>query len=133
MNTIVARLQETAQRFQSRFTSALCIVGLFFGGAASGLAQNVKLAPRPAADYQNKYEAYGGLSFLNFQAGQDLPKRMNLGGGEVMGTWWLFDRLGVAADYRVEAGTTPVLPVHGFNRVLVTQNNGMAGVQHRCP
>ena len=101
--------------------------------AASSLAQNGKLAPRPLADYQNKYEVYGGLSFLNFQAGQDLPKRMNLGGGEAMGTWWLFDRLGVAADYRIEAGTTPVLPVHGFNRVLVTQNIGMAGVQYRGP
>lgn len=101
--------------------------------AAAAPAQNGKLAPRLVADYQNKYEVYGGLSFMNFQAGQDLPKRMNLGGGEAMGTWWLFDRLGVAADYRFEAGTTPVLPVNGFNRVLVTQNIGMAGVQYRGP
>ena len=131
--TIVARTQGTASRLRQRLTAAARGVAFALVGVASAFAQNGKLAPRPIADYQNKYEGYGGLSFLNFQAGQNLPKRMNLGGGEVMGTWWVLDRLGVAADYRIEAGTTPVLPVHGFNRVLVTQNIGMAGVQYRGP
>ena len=39
--------------------------------------------------YDNKYEVYGGLNYMNFQAGQNLPKRMNLGGGEFLGTYWL--------------------------------------------
>ena len=47
---------------------------------------------------------------MNGQAGQNLTKRYNMGGGEVMGTYWLGPKLGIAADYRLEAGTTPVFP-----------------------
>lgn len=134
MTTILSHTQESRkQRHRPGLTAIASTIALLLAGAGAAQAQNGKLAPKAPADYLNKYEVYGGLSFLNFQAGQNLPKRMNLGGGEAMGTWWLFDRLGLAADYRIEAGTTPVLPVHGFNRVLVTQNIGMAGLQYRGP
>ncbi len=95
-------------------------------------AQN-KLSPAAHATYDNRYEVYGGINFMNFQAGQNLPKRMNFAGAEAMGTYWLTDHLGVAADYRFEGGTTPVFANPIYNRVAVFQNIGMAGVQYRGP
>ena len=104
--------------------------------ATSAEAQNGKIGPAAQATYDNKYEVYGGINYMNFQAGQDLPKRMNLAGAEVMGTYWLTDRLGIAGDYRFEGGTTPVLPSPASfrpSRQLVFLNAGMAGVQYRGP
>ena len=95
-------------------------------------AGRAKLAAASIASYDNKYEVFGGLNFLNGQAGQTLPKRYNLGGGDVMGTYWLTSKLGAAADYRIDAGTTPVLSPY-YNRVLVTQQIVMGGVQYRGP
>jgi hypothetical protein len=88
--------------------------------------------------YDNRYEIYGGLNFMNFQAGQDLPKRMNLGGGEFLGTYWLTSHLGLGVDYRGEAGTTPVLAAasaypYNLGRPLVYMNMGMLGAQWRGP
>ncbi len=137
LTTIVGRIRETLQQQTLtqtfRSLAAIASAAALLLTAAAAHAQNGKLAPKVAADYENKYEVYGGASFMDFQAGQNLPKRMNLGGAEAMGTWWVLDRLGVAADYRFEGGTTPVFPVHGFNRVPVFQNIGMAGVQYRGP
>ena len=83
--------------------------GLVSGGAVAAKAQGQgKLAAAPPVTYANRYELYGGLNFMNFQAGQNLPKRMNMGGGEISGTYWLKPKLGLVADYRGEAGTTPV-------------------------
>ncbi len=105
-------------------------------------AQASKIGPEALANYDNRYEVYGGLSFMNFQAGQNLPTRMNMGGGELEGTYWLSGssvwrtHLGVSADYRFEAGTTPVFPSPGSvnpARDLVRMNIGMAGVQWRGP
>jgi hypothetical protein len=98
-------------------------------------AQN-KLGPAAAVSYDNKYEIYGGLNYMNFKAGEDLPKRMNLGGAEIEGTWWATPKLGVAAEYRGGAGTTQVLPnagIYGIHRPLVFLNMGLAGVQYRGP
>jgi hypothetical protein len=93
-----------------------------------------KIALAALPTYDNKYEIYGGLNYMNFQAGQNLPKRMNLGGGEVMGTYWLNRKLGVAADYRLDAGTTPVFANCCVNnRPLVYLNTFMGGVQYRGP
>jgi hypothetical protein len=139
-------------------------VGLLMAGAAQVQAQGTvapqttqttvpiagsKIALAAPVTYDNKYEIFGGLNFQNFQAGQTLPKRMNLGGGEILGTYWLpFDvpflrNLGVAADYRIDAGTTPVKPNAGItepnatggtginNRPLVYLNTLMVGAQYR--
>jgi hypothetical protein len=97
-----------------------------------------KIGPAAPVTYDNRYEIYGGLNFMNFQAGQALPKRMNLGGGELLGTYWLTTHLGLAADYRGEAGTTPVFPQaaqfpYNFGRPLVYMNMGMVGAQWRGP
>jgi hypothetical protein len=97
------------------------------------VSSNVKVALPQVANYDNKYEVYGGLSFMNGQAGQDLPKRYNMGGGELMGTYWLGSHLGAAVDYRLEAGTTPLFPNPFYNRVLITQNIVSGGVQWRGP
>ncbi len=100
-----------------------------------GVFEN-KLPQAVGPVYNDKYEIYGGLSFMNGQAGQVLPKRYNMGGGEVMATYWLGSRvvpkLGVVADYRLELGTTPVISPY-YNRVLVYQNIAAGGVEYRGP
>ncbi len=102
-------------------------------GTAAASGQN-KLGPAAPVTYDNKYEVYGGVNFMNFQAGQNLPKRMNFAGAEFLGTYWLTGHLGVAADYRGEAGTTPVV-ANPFvnNRPLVYMNMIMGGAQYRGP
>ncbi len=97
-----------------------------------------QITPVRVTTYTEKWTLFGGLSFMNGQAGQNLPKRYNMGGGEVMATYWLghaaVPRLGVAADYRIEAGTTPLLPnPFNLNRVLVYQNIFSGGVEYRGP
>jgi hypothetical protein len=74
---------------------------------------------------------------------------MNLGGGEVLFTYWLpgsskfLKNLGLSADYRFDAGTTPVFANSGItepnaiggtginNRPLVKMNTFMGGAQYR--
>jgi hypothetical protein len=108
-------------------------MGALLAGAVVAEAQN-KLGPNAPVSYDNRYEVYGGINFMNFQAGQTLPKRMNFAGGEILGTYWLTRKLGLGLDYRGEAGTTPVLP-NPFvnNRPLVYMNALMAGAQYRGP
>jgi hypothetical protein len=111
----------------------LFAAGLVLAGSAQ--AQQ-KLGGTPPVTYDNRYEVYGSLNFMNFQAGQNLPKRMNLGGGEFLGTYWLKNRWGLGAEYRGEAGTTPVFPqadVFGIHRPLVYMNMALAGMQYRGP
>lgn len=91
------------------------------------------LAPGRGPSYQNRWDVYGGLAFANGQAGQNLPKRYNMGGGEGQFTYWLSPKLGIAGDYRWAAGTTPVLPNPIYNRPLVMQNIFAGGVQYRGP
>jgi hypothetical protein len=112
---------------------ALLASGLLLTAATALRAQN-KLGPVAAVSYDNKYEVYGGLSFMNFQAGQNLPKRMNLGGGEILGTYWLNHKVGLGADVRTELGTTPVFSnPYGISRPLVYLNALMGGAQYRGP
>ncbi len=96
----------------------------------------LQITPTRVPTYDEKYEIFGGLSFMNGQAGQNLPNRYNMGGGEAMGTYWLGPKLGVAADYRFEAGTTPVFPTQFFTpgtRLVVFQNIFSGGVNYRGP
>jgi hypothetical protein len=93
-----------------------------------------KIGPSAPVTYANRYEIFGGLNFMNFQAGQALPKRMNMGGGELLGTYWLTKKLGLSADYRIDAGTTPVFAnPYVNNRPLVYMNTVMLGAQYRGP
>ena len=101
--------------------------------AGPRVRSTAKLAPSAGPRYDNRWELYGGLSFMNGQAGQNLPKRYNMAGGEGMATYWLGDHLGIAGDYRWEGGTTPLGPTPYYNRVLVTQNIFSGGVQWRGP
>ena len=96
------------------------------------------LTPYTGPKYNNRWEIYAGLNFMNGQAGQVLPgRRYNMGGGEVMGTYWLGQRAGEAAgawsaDFRFGAGTTPVTSPF-YNRVLIMQSIPSGGVQLRGP
>jgi hypothetical protein len=79
---------------------------------------------------------YGGLNYMNFKAGENLPKRMNLGGAEIEGTWWVTPKWGASAEYRGEAGTTQVFPngnIYGIHRPLVYMNMALFGAQYRGP
>lgn len=154
-----------ARRAGNRAVAGILAVGLLMAGtAAQGRAQGTlaspttqtttpvttsKIGPAAPVTYDNKYELYGAMNFQNFMAGQNLPKRMNLGGGEFMATYWLpgdhwFTRnIGVATDYRIVAGTTPVFANSGItvpnkiggtginNRPLVYLNTFMGGAQYR--
>jgi hypothetical protein len=111
---------------------AACGLAIMAGDAQA----QTRIGPAPPVTYDNKYEFYGGLNYMNFMAGQDLPKRMNLGGGEFEGTWWVTPKLGIAGEYRGDAGTTQVLPnaqIYGIHRPLVYMNMGLFGVQYRGP
>jgi hypothetical protein len=121
-----------AGKFGARALSGMAMAGLLVAGAVQAGAQAKATGAAPVT-YKNRYEIYGGLNFMNFQAGQALPKRMNLGGGEVLGTYWLTNHLGLAADYRGEAGTTPVIANPYTTRPLVYMNTGMLGAQYRGP
>jgi hypothetical protein len=113
--------------------AVLLAVCLLPAATRSAQAQT-RLGPNAPVTYDNKYEIYGGLNYMNFTAGQDLPTRMNLGGAEFEGTWWLTGKWGLSADYRGEAGTTQVLPqrqVYGIHRPLVYMNMGLGGIEYR--
>ena len=153
LKTSKAVRETGARKTGNRAVTGILAVGLLMAGVAQGRAQGTvspsttqttvpiassKIALAAPVTYDNKYEIYGGLSFMNFQAGQNLPKRMNLGGGEVLATYWLpgdhwFTRnLGVGADYRIGAGTTPVFAnLYVNKRPLVYLNTGMVGAQYR--
>jgi hypothetical protein len=114
------------------------------GNAAPGTAPitthttAAALAPGRGPSYMNRWDVYGGLAFMNGQAGQNVAKRFNMGGGEGQFTYWMTHKLGIAADYRFGAGTTPVYPsgaiaTAGFNRVLVMEHIFAGGVQYRGP
>jgi len=120
------------------------VIGLLAVGAALSMGASLaeaqavatgsgKIGPTAPVTYANKWEVYGGINLMTFQAGQNLPKRMNLGGGEIQGTYWLTRKIGLSADYRGEAGTTPVVANPYTTRPLVYMNMGMFGAQYRGP
>jgi hypothetical protein len=134
--TAQVRSRTTGLKAKGSKARAILLMAGTVAGSAFAMAQNGKIGPSAPATYDNKYEVYGGINYMNFQAGQNLPKRMNLAGAEVSLTDWLTDRLGVTGEYRGEAGTTPVLPSPASfkpSRQLVYMNMGLAGVQYRGP
>jgi hypothetical protein len=115
---------------------AVLLAAFLLPVAIQSAQAQTKIGPAAPVTYDNRYELYGGLNFMNFKAGENLPKRMNLGGAEISGTYWLTPRLGITAEYRGEAGTTPVFPiagVYGIHRPLVYMNMGLGGIQWRGP
>jgi hypothetical protein len=91
-----------------------------------------KLAAAPPVTYDNPFELYVGLNYMNFEAGPHLAKQMNLGGVEVSGTYWVNSKWGAVADFRGDAGTTFVTPNIYFNgRAIAVLYTGMLGVQYR--
>lgn len=95
-------------------------------------AQTGKLAAAAPVSYDNRFQFYGGLNYMNFQAGQSVPKLMNLGGAEVSITYWVTPRWGAVGDLRGDAGTSPVFANPTFNgRALVVLYTGMGGAEFR--
>jgi len=128
--------EPVASRIRCNLSRAVLLAVCVLPVLTTVASAQTKLGPAAPVTYDNKYEVYGGLNFMNFKAGENLPKRMNLGGAEIEGTYWLNNRLGIAAEYRGEAGTTQVLPnasIYGIHRPLVFMNMGMGGVQYRGP
>ena len=111
------------------------LAGALLSGLAGGIKAEAqdKLAPAARVTYDNKYELYGGPNFMNFQAGQNEPKRMNMGGMELLGTYWLTKKVGLGLDFRGDAGSTPVLANPYVNRPTVELFTLMAGAQVRGP
>ena len=130
--TLCATLGRSSRSSLTARNARIVALSASFLAPLGAFAQN-KLALAPTATYDNRYEVYGGINFENFQAGQNLPKRMNFAGAEAEGTYWFRDRIGATADYRFEGGTTPVLPNNYYNRVAVFQNNFLAGLSARGP
>lgn len=106
------------------------------------------MAPRASAPlqtytgprYDNRWQLYGGLLYMNGQAGQSLPNRFNMGGGELMATYWLGQKpvktWGIVGDYRIGAGTSQTGPIgasYGLNRILVYENIFTGGIEYRTP
>ncbi len=89
------------------------------------------LAPYTGPKYDNRWDLYGGLLFMNGQAGQNIPVRYNMGGAEGMITYWLNGKLGIAGDYRFGAGTTPVVSPF-YNRITIMQHVMTGGVEYRA-
>jgi hypothetical protein len=115
---------------------AVLLAALVLPAVARDAAAQTKIGPSAPVTYDNKYEVYGGLNFMNFKAGENLPTRMNLGGAEIEGTWWVTPKWGAAVEYRGEAGTTQVYPNasnFGIHRPLVYMNMGLFGAQYRGP
>ena len=118
------------------FVSRAVLAGFVGSVAAAAVAHAQVFKPAEPVTYTQRYEVFGGINFLNGKAGQNLPKRYNLGGGDVMFTDWLTPKFGVAGDVRYDAGTTPVLPSGQATnppvqtRPLVSQFIGMGGVQY---
>jgi hypothetical protein len=125
---------DRAARVRCGLTIAAIVAGILAG--AGGAQAQTKLGPAAPVTYDNKYEVYGSLNFMNFKAGENLPKRMNLGGGEFLGTYWLTPKWGLGAEYRGDAGTTQVFPnadIYGIHRPLVYMNMVLFGAQYRGP
>ena len=112
--------------------------------AAPGTVPIQPRASRPGVytgpKYDNRWEAYGGLLYMNGQAGQDLPRKYSMGGGEAMATYWLgsdaVKHWGVAVDYRFGAGTSQTGLIgadYGLNRILVMQHVFSGGGVYRTP
>jgi hypothetical protein len=115
---------------------AAVVAACMLAGWSPAAQAQTKLGQAPPVTYDNKFEIYGGLNYMNFKAGENLPKRMNLGGAEISGTWWVTPKWGAVADYRGGAGTTQVFPngnVYGIHRPLVYMNMALFGVQYRGP
>ena len=57
-----------------------------------------------------------------------------MGGGEVLGTYWVTPKLGLGAQWRGEWGTTPIFP-NAFlkGRAGVSLNMALFGAQYRGP
>jgi hypothetical protein len=119
------------QRWTRLVACALAVTAIALG--AGQMQAQDKLAAAPPVTYDNRYEIYGGLNYQNDQAGQNLPKRVNLAGIEVLGTRWLTSKVGLAADFRSEAGTTAVFPNTDKSKPVVVLYTGMLGAQYRGP
>ncbi len=121
------------RRWTRVLACGLAGAGMMLGAVEARAQGQGKLAAAAPVTYDNRYEIYGGINLQNFQAGQNLPKRMNLGGVEALGTYWLTDKVGLGAEFRGEAGTSPVFPNPYTSRPLVVLYTGMLGAQYRGP
>jgi hypothetical protein len=134
LDKMMLRKTTGARTNKVRVWTGMLAAVVLMAGAGRAIAQTSKIGPAAPVTYDNRYEIYGGANFMNFQAGQNLPKRMNMGGGEVLGTYWLTSKLGLGAQWRGEWGTTPIFP-NAFlkGRSQVSMQMALFGAQYRGP
>ncbi len=109
-------------------------VALLVCFALAGVAQAQLIRPTEKLKYDNRYDAYGGMSLDTLVAGRTLLKRMNLGGVEVQGTYWPVPRFGLSLDFRGDGGTTPVnANPYKIDRAVVYQMMYLGGLVMRGP
>jgi hypothetical protein len=127
--------QRALAALTSRIASRIALIALAAAALLAPIAASAQhMGPPPPITFNNKWEIYGGLSYFNFKAGENLTHRMNLGGAEISGTYWLTQKWGATADYRGGAGTTQVganAEVYGIHRPLVFMNAALFGAQYR--
>ncbi len=135
LDKMMLRKTTGARKNKVRALTGMLAAVALMAGAGRAMAQgNSKIGPSAPVTYDNKYEVYGGVNFMNFQAGQTLPTRMNLGGGEVLGTYWLLPKLGLGAQWRGEWGRRRRARARSSQgRPLVSLNMGLFGAQYRGP
>jgi hypothetical protein len=109
LDKMMLRKMTGARTNKVRVWTGMLAAVVLMAGAGRAIAQTSKIGPAAPVTYDNRYEIYGGANFMNFQAGQNLPKRMNMGGGEVLGTYWLTQYRGpknhyAALNYHAYAG-----------------------------
>ena len=92
-----------AMKLSSRRMAAAAL--LVFAGMGLAARGQGRAGVPPPVTYDNKYELYGGLNYMNFKAGENLPKRMNLGGAEIEAL--VADAAGWASRRTIAAARAP--------------------------
>ena len=82
---------------------------------------------------QTRYEIYGGGTYFQGRAGQQLPDRYNLGGFDFLATYWASPRIGLAGGMRYGRGSTNVVvsPQSPSSSATISQFIGLGGIRYR--
>ena len=152
LKTIGEARSTGARRTGNRAVTAVLAAGFLMTGAAYGQTQGTvassttqttvplsssKIALAAPVTYDNKYEFYGAFNFMNFMAGQNLPKRMNMGGAELSFTYWLpvknwAKNLGWVRTFVMTPERRLCLPTAELRRCPCTAPASTAGPWCRC-
>jgi hypothetical protein len=99
----------------NRTLRILLALSIFLTAPASRLHAQAKSGPpslptatEPGADYENRWDIYGGFAYSHFNTGVGHSAHSNLLGGEGTATAWLSQVVGLSASAHYLTGTIPV-------------------------